>query len=148
MIKIKKLHMDAKVSVQQGSAGLDVHTLKDVFIPPRGKVVVPTGLAIDPKGLVSSIMRRIGAMVTVEVFSRSGTSARNSIEKGAGLIDENYRNEIAVILYNHSDEGYTFKKGEKVAQLVFRPCFDPSNFMFVVDLDETERKGGFGSSGK
>lgn len=148
MIKVKKLHDDAKVTAHKGSAGLDIHCLEAVVLSPRGKTVVPTGLAIDPTGIVPKIMRNMGFVASVEVKSRSGTSAKHSIEKGAGLIDENYRDEIKIVLYNHSDDAFMFAPGERIAQLVFSVVKDPSNFEYVDELDSTKRTGGFGSTGK
>jgi dUTP pyrophosphatase len=53
-----------------------------------------------------------------------------------------------VLLFNHGEETYRIKRGDRIAQLLIVPCYRPK--IEVVDnLDETERgENGFGSSGK
>ena len=63
------------------------------------------------------------------------------------IIDSDYRGEVIVALYNHSDLPVTIHKGDRVAQLVIQE-YIPFNFQEVEDLDTTERgDGGFGSTG-
>jgi len=35
-----------------------------------------------------------------------------------GVIDEDYRGNVGVILFNHSDEDFVVKKGDRIAQLI------------------------------
>jgi len=37
------------------------------------------------------------------VAPRSGLAAKNFIDTGAGVIDEDYRGNVMVLLFNHSD---------------------------------------------
>ena len=51
-------------------------------------------------------------------------------------------------LYNHSDDWYIVKKGDKISQLVMLPILTP-DIELVDELEETERgDGGFGSTGR
>lgn len=48
---------------------------------------------------------------------------QNNITNGlkfflAGVIDEDYRGNVGVILYNHSNEDFTVNRGDRVAQLI------------------------------
>lgn len=43
---------------------------------------------------------------------------KNSIDVGAGVIDYDYRGNVGVILFNHSDQDFTVKVGDRVAQLI------------------------------
>lgn len=61
-----------------------------------------------------------------------------------GLVDEDYRNEVGVIVNNHTDE-FLIKKGTRVAQMLIVPVVDVQ--MEIVDeLSPSDRKGGFGST--
>lgn len=62
------------------------------MIPARGKGVVKTGLSIHcPHGTYA------------RVAPRSGLAVKNFIDTGAGVVDEDYRGEVGVVLFNHSD---------------------------------------------
>ena len=64
-----------------------------------------------------------------------------------GVIDSDYRGEIMVALYNHSNQAVTIAKGDRVAQLVIAP-YIKANFQEVDELEDTVRgEGGFGSTG-
>jgi dUTP pyrophosphatase len=65
-----------------------------------------------------------------------------------GVIDSDYRGEVAVGLFNSSKEDYTVQPGERIAQLAVMPVVQ-AELEQVDTLDETERgAGGFGSTGK
>lgn len=65
---------------------------EDAVVPARGKAMVATGLSIKcPPGTYG------------RVAPRSGLTWKNAIDTGAGVIDEDYRGEVKVILFNHSD---------------------------------------------
>lgn len=136
---IKKLAKDAILPTRanKGDAGCDLYSYEDATIEAYSKVVVGTKIAIKfPTGHYGKIS------------SRSGLSAKNSIEVGAGTVDIAYTGEIRVVLYNHSDTPYTVKKGDRIAQLILIKISTP-DIVEVEELDVTERgAGGFGSSGK
>lgn len=72
---------------------------------------------------------------------------KHSIDVGAGVIDEDYRGNVGVILFNHADQVFEIKRGDRVAQLILEKILTPA-VKEVPDLDETERKdAGFGSTG-
>lgn len=125
-----------------GAAALDLASAADgaVTIPPRGRALIPTGIAIS-----------IGSPYYVAlVCARSGLSTKFgvSLANGIGVIDSDYRGEIFVSLINNGTEDYTVEVGERVAQLMFMPI-ERANFIKVDELDTTERgAGGFGSTGK
>jgi dUTP pyrophosphatase len=127
-------------------AGLDLYTPVDVmvsrcrWIPTEGitlgSAVIDTGVHVEiPKGYVGFIKSKSGLMV------KSGLTAD-------GTIDCGYIGSIRVKLFNHTPNAYTFKAGEKIAQLVLLPIITPD--LEVVDsLEGTDRgSNGFGSSGR
>jgi dUTP pyrophosphatase len=120
-----------------GDAGADLKASESAVVPARGKALVSTGLCIElPESHVGLI------------WPRSGLAVKNSIDCGAGVIDEKYRGEIKVLLFNHSDENFTIEPGDRIAQLLVQKV-ENINFLPVDSLNETARnKGGFGSTGK
>lgn len=81
------------------------------------------------------------------VAPRSGLAAKHFIDVGAGVIDEDYRGNVGVILFNHSTVPFEVKKGDRIAQLICEQIFYPS-IEEVETLSITERgAGGFGSTG-
>lgn len=123
------------------SAGLDLFACceNDIVIKSGETVKVPTGIAIalpsDTVGLV---------------YARSGLAVKNGIAPAncVGVIDEDYRGEVTVGLFNHSSEDFTISFGDRIAQLVVAPVIYEDVFE-VDELSSTERgEGGFGSTGK
>lgn len=65
------------------------------MVPARGKAVVPTGLAIAiPHGTYARIA------------PRSGLAVKHFVDTGAGVVDEDYRGEVGVVLFNHGDQDF------------------------------------------
>lgn len=78
---------------------------------------------------------------------RSGLAWKNSIDVGAGVIDEDYRGNIGVVLFNLSDVDFNVTRGDRIAQLLLEKIITPE-VVEVEELIETERgDGGFGSTG-
>ena len=78
---------------------------------------------------------------------RSGLAWKHSIDVGAGVIDADYRGPVGVILFNHSEQDFAVKAGDRVAQLVLERIVTP-DVLEVEDLESTIRgSGGFGSTG-
>lgn len=64
------------------------------------------------------------------------------------MVDEDYRGNIGVVLFNHSDADFPVAKGDRIAQFICERIFYPT-LEEVKTLSETERgEGGFGSTGK
>lgn len=120
------------------SAGMDLKA--DINEPykllARGSIVIPTGLYISlPDGYEATIR------------SRSGLAFKYDVTAFHGLIDADYRGEIKVKLFNHSDNDFLIHPGERIAQLKVAPVARVE-WNEVLELDSTERgTGGFGSTG-
>lgn len=123
-----------KVS-QEGDVAADLYAAAEVVIPARGRALVPTDLALElPPGF------------RARIHSRSGLSLKHGIEAGAGLIDNSYRHALGVLLYNHSDEDYAVREGDRVAQLCIERYTHPI-FTEVASVAPSARTTGWGSSG-
>ncbi len=142
IIKTKKLHKDAIIPLYSTnfSAGADLFCLseKDIIIPPFNTAFVHTGISIEiPDGYVGLI------------YARSGLACKNGLAPAnkVGVIDSDYRGEIMVALFNHSDTSQKISNGQRIAQLVITPVVK-ANFEGAEELTQTTRgEGGFGSSG-
>jgi dUTP pyrophosphatase len=124
----------------QGSAGMDLRANieKSVILKPLERVIVKTGLFIAlPVGYEAQVRPRSG------LAFKKGITVLNA----PGTVDADYRGEIGVILVNLSNEDFTIKDGERIAQLVIAK-HERVNWKEVAVLNETERgAGGFGSTG-
>ena len=81
------------------------------------------------------------------IAPRSGLAVKHSIDTGAGVIDSDYRGEVKVLLFNHSEVDFEVKEGDRIAQLVVERIYTPK-VVVVDELEESIRgKGGFGSTG-
>ena len=125
-----------------GAAAADLCAVLDapLPLPPMGRAMVPTGLAIQLPG----------PEYVALVCSRSGMGTRHGItlSNSVGVIDSDYRGELTVGLVNHGDVPYTIQPGDRIAQLMVTPILRPT-LTVVEELDETERgSGGFGSTGR
>lgn len=140
-LQILKLDRDARIPKRQtsGSAGYDLYSLADGLVGPHTHTLVPTGIAIKlPPGTYGRIA------------PRSGLAVRNGIDVFAGVIDYDYFPlGVGIILYNSTNETFTFDKHTRIAQLIVTPILTPDvEEIYSADVDETnERTGGFGSTG-
>ena len=141
VFKVFRQHEDAVVPKRSdvGAAGYDLVSVEEHIIPARSQAIVDTGIILD---FPSDCYARIAP--------RSGLAAKNSIDTLAGVVDSSYRGTIKVILYNHSENEFTVKKGDRIAQLIYERIYTPSlvEVSTLAELTETDRgAGGFGSTG-
>ena len=162
-INIKRLHPKAKIPTRtnKGDAGYDLYALEATTIKPFERKLIKTGIAMAiPEGYYGRIA------------PRSGLALKKGIDVFGGTIDEIYRGDIGVILYNSDGLGFLnsivsalqgvkdvfsslfgwpgefkIEEGDKVAQIVFHKYYE-AEFTEVEELDSTARNdNGFGSSG-
>ncbi|KAI1889676.1 hypothetical protein AGOR_G00165410 [Albula goreensis] len=139
VLKFAKLSANATVPTKGSakSAGYDLYSAYDYSLAPMDKVIVKTDIQIAvPPGCYG------------RVAPRSGLAAKHFIDVGAGVVDEDYRGNVGVVLFNFSKEIFEVKKGDRVAQLVCEKICYPELEQHET-LDETARgSGGFGSTGR
>lgn len=142
MVKVDIISMRKELPEYQtpGSSGVDIRAWihNPITIDPGEIRLVPTGMKIQvPSGY------------EIQIRPRSGLALRNGITvlNSPATIDSDYTDEIKVVLINHGELGYTILPGERIAQMVLAsvPRFE---FNRVDTLVPTDRKGGFGSTGK
>ena len=82
-----------------------MNSIEEIVIPQRGKTLIRTGLSFSiPQGSYGRIA------------PRSGLAVKHSIDVGAGVIDCDYRGEIRVLLFNHSDKDFLGTFGFKISE--------------------------------
>ncbi|MEW9697978.1 dUTP diphosphatase [Paenibacillus sp. SI8] len=165
-VNICKTHPDAVIPqyATAGAAGFDLVAVEDIVILPGETAKVPLGLAFEiPEGYV------------MYVCMRSGIALKTKLRQpnGIGVIDSDFRGEVAMMFDNVSEDygewiyglqtltdplrwdigatypagTYLIRKGDRVAQGVIAPV-NQAQFNVVDTLSVTERgTGGFGSTG-
>ena len=124
-----------------GASGMDLMASieKPIKLEPGKSCLVPTGLSIA-----------FPEKYEIQIRPRSGLAAKNNISvlNTPGTIDSDYRGEIKIILFNHSNENFIINNNDRVAQMVLIP-------IMKMELEETNElpksirgEGGFGSTGK
>ncbi len=157
-VKVFRVHPDAVLPAraEEEAAGYDLSCIEDFSISPGELVKVRTGLVIQPPDGFH-----------MEVLARSGNAAKYVImlANNVGLIDRSFagpKDEIVVLLYRatkveqsfvrgvssnlNSDRPVEFKKGDRIAQLVFRKT-EIFDIVEVSKAPKEEDRGGFGSTG-
>jgi dUTP pyrophosphatase len=123
------------------AAGVDLRANleEEITLQPLQRHLVGTGLFIElPIGYEAQIRPRSG------LAAKHGITVINS----PGTIDSDYRGEIKICLVNLSNDPFTIKDGERIAQMVIAR-HETAQFVLVTKLSETERgEGGHGHTGK
>ncbi len=145
MVKILIKKTDKEVITPKyktdGSSGVDLSAFleKKVVIKPNSSELIPTGLQVA-----------IPEEFEIQIRPRSGLAAKESIGvlNSPGTIDSDYRGELKIILFNHSNKDFIINNGDRIAQMVLVPILK-MEFEEVDSLPDTVRgQGGFGSTGK
>ena len=110
-------------------------------VRPNAHVAIPSGIkTIIPPGL---------AMMMV---NKSGIATKLKLDHSACLIDSEYRDELIFCFFNHNTEPVRIEPGMKITQGLIVPVIN-LNIQEVLNCvyddmgKETDRGGGFGSSG-
>jgi dUTP pyrophosphatase len=138
-IVFEKTHQNAILPSKKfpQDVGWDLYAVEDATIPAKSQNVVNIGLKLAylDKGY------------WFKIESRSGLAFKDNIVAFQGVIDNNYRGNVGIKLFNFGDKDYHVKAGDRVAQMVI--------YMENVEFDvewgsvvQTARgSGGFGSTG-
>ena len=157
-VKVFKIHPDARLPYRASdeAAGYDICAVEGFSLKPGERVVVPTGLVIQPP-----------PGYHFEILDRSGMAFKHNIMliNGVGLVDRDYageKDEVKVMLYRAplvwfggtlanvfakgNIDPVSFEPGERVAQIVFRKTYVPD----IVEVSQAPKeidRGGLGSTG-
>ena len=136
-IQVKRLS-DSAIMPRKGtigSAGYDLYASTECCVPAKGKAIVKTDIAMAiPYGYYGRVAPR-------------SSMAMKHTDIGAGVIDSDYRGEIGIVLFNHSDSDLHIKMHDRVAQILIEKL----GMGLLVEVDEldTTLRGvdGYGSTG-
>ena len=134
------------------SACYDIYSLVDRSIPIGSWQEISTGVAFAPAfhfhiPLLNLTITPFGN-IAGRIFTRS-SQAKKGLRCHLGIIDNDFRGEWTVIVYNHNPEHpVRIHIGDKIAQIEFYRV--PSTWLFSVKRLSTSLRGErkFGSSGR
>ena len=138
LLKVSKLNESATLPTKGSAkaAGYDLSSIDGYTLQPGERRLFKTGLSFEiPEGMYGRIA------------PRSGLAFKRGIDVLAGVIDEDYRGEVGVILINLGRNPETFVAKDKIAQIIFEFYNDVD--IIEGELENSERgAGGFGSTDK
>ena len=137
-------------------AGYDLKSKEDIILAPMSVTLVHTGVHVCMHPKVNTFTGIVEYHMLADVRSRSGLALKQGlfVLNSPGTIDQSYKGEICVIMFNTKQEPYQVKRGDRIAQLVF--LYQPITELTSVDeakfkslkTDSNRDSGGFGSTGK
>ena len=137
-LRVKLLSSKATLPVKGTTlaAGYDLSSAQELIIPINGRALVQTDISLSvPKGTYGRIA------------PRSGLAVKHGITTGAGVIDADYTGPIGIVLFNHGDQDFQIKEGDRIAQLILEQVANKPVIQ-VQELTQTTRGSkGFGSTG-
>ena len=124
----------------EGSSGMDLYAAieKEITLKPLERILIPTGIKIE-----------IPVEYEAQIRAGSGLSVKHGITliNAVGTVDADYRGEVCVGLVNLSNEEYTIKPDDRIAQMVIAKV-EKAQIEVTTELAESKRgEGGFGSTG-
>ena len=145
MVRVLIKKLDPKVAIPsyktKGASGMDLMAFvkEKIVIKPQTSALIPTGLSVA-----------FSEDYEIQIRPRSGLAAKNNISvlNTPGTIDSDYRGELKIIIFNHSNHDFIVNNDDRVAQMVLTPVAK-MELEEVNELPKTLRgEGGFGSTGK
>lgn len=126
-----------------GDAGMDLYSCVDTAIPAFKNGLVKTEVAVRLPSVPN------GFSCYGRIAPRSGFSLHRQNDNGAGVIDANYTGELGVVVFNHSPEDISIKKGDRVAQLIVEVCLVVKSKVVHDIVSDRNGRGstGFGAPG-
>lgn len=90
-----------------GAAGYDLHSAYDYSVKPGGKLLIKTDLQlIFPPGTYGRIA------------SKSSLAWKAHMSIGGGVVDNDFRGNVSVIVFNHSSCNLRIITGAPIAQII------------------------------
>ena len=118
MVRVLIKKLDPKVTLPsyktKGASGMDLIAFvkEKIVVKPQTSALIPTGLSIA-----------FSENYEIQIRPRSGLAAKNNISvlNSPGTIDSDYRGELKIIIFNHSNHDFIVNNDDRVAQMVLTP---------------------------
>ena len=118
MVRVLIKKLDPKVTLPsyktKGASGMDLIAFvkEKIVIKPQTSALIPTGLSVA-----------FSEDYEIQIRPRSGLAAKNNISvlNSPGTIDSDYRGELKIIIFNHSNHDFIVNNDDRVAQMVLTP---------------------------
>ena len=145
MVRVLIKKLDPKATLPsyktKGASGMALMAFvkEKIVIKPQTSALIPTGLSVA-----------FSEDYEIQIRPRSGLAAKNNISvlNTPGTVDSDYRGELKIIIFNHSNHDFVISNNDRIAQMVLTP-------IAKMELEETNElpktlrgEGGFGSTGK
>ncbi|XP_013107475.2 uncharacterized protein LOC106087103 [Stomoxys calcitrans] len=100
-------HALEPVRARENAAGYDLSSAYDLMVPARGSAMMRTDLQVQmPRGFCGHIFSRFSAL-------------NNGITVGQDVVvNADFRDNLEVMLFNHSEQDFEVKRGDCIVQLV------------------------------
>lgn len=144
-LNFKKLTEDAiepSYAHEGEDACFDIYTSEEITIEAKDTKPVKTGIAFEiPQGYKLSIKNRSG--ITIKGLDG------NYVRVMLGTVDQGYRNEVMIMVYNQEAHAVTIPKHTKLAQVELEKVAI-AKLNRVEEFSSETKRGldGFGSTGK
>lgn len=152
--EILSTYKEQQITIPQratkGAAGYDFEAAETIVVPSIWQQQA-AGIAPKPVLVKTGIKAYMAENEYLELVSRSSNPLKRFLvlANGVGVIDGDYYNNagneghIMFQFLNFGYEDVVIEKGERIGQGIFKPFLLADD-----DTVETEREGGFGSSGQ
>lgn len=117
-------------------AGLDLYAMHGGLVKAKQTATFNTGVFVElPQGTAGVLLPKSGLMTRNDILT-------------FGVIDQSYRGEILVHMFNMGGEDYTVKAGDKISQMLIVPVlYEPVEIVHQLSTGE-RGTNGFGSTGR
>jgi len=153
IVKMLSEHATIPKFNHTSDAGMDLYSAEEAIIPVKERYLVKTNIAVQVDEELNPFQKFFYWLFDIKykyyfkVEDTSGNAYKKGTRTMAGIIDETYRGDIGVIIYNTSNVPIIINKHDKIAQMILHkvPFVDR---IVLGEVSDTERGSkGFGSSG-
>lgn len=126
----------------EGAGCMDITLPEDVRVPP---VAIQSEATVVPLGFKVVVPK--GHTMRIQLRSSVGRDYPIALANTEGIIDEDFRGEVVIMLRNFSKNIVFLEQGQRIAQCWLEKTL-PMTFVEGEVIEDTERGNESGSTGK